>query len=107
LYQNKANKTSIEGSINYIGPMQRRGSLCRLKLDLTADEKLVMSPVVRDVHHPYSDKPLEGIRAYCYSFEEIFAEKLRALSERARPRDLYDVIHLYRHVAAGLSPIKV
>jgi hypothetical protein len=33
----------------------------------------------------------------CYSFEEVFAEKLRALAERGRPRDLYDVIHLYRH----------
>jgi len=26
----------------------------------------------------------------------VFAEKLRALAERLRPRDLYDVIHLYR-----------
>ncbi len=31
-----------------------------------------------------------------YSYEEIFAEKLRALAERARPRDLYDVVHLYQ-----------
>lgn len=30
-------------------------------------------------------------------FREIFAEKIRALVERLRPRDLYDVIHLYRH----------
>lgn len=27
---------------------------------------------------------------------EIFAEKTRALAERARPRDLYDVINLYK-----------
>jgi len=33
-----------------------------------------------------------------YCFEEIFAEKMRALAERERPRDLYDVVHLYRHV---------
>lgn len=32
----------------------------------------------------------------CYAYEEIFAEKIRALAERARPRDLYDVINLYR-----------
>jgi predicted nucleotidyltransferase component of viral defense system len=32
--------------------------------------------------------------AYC--FEEVFAEKLRALAERQRPRDLYDVVNLYR-----------
>jgi len=33
----------------------------------------------------------------CYSFEELFAEKLRALLERERPRDLYDVIHLFQY----------
>ena len=35
--------------------------------------------------------------ARCYSYEEVFAEKVRALAERARPRDLYDVINLFRH----------
>ena len=30
----------------------------------------------------------------CYSLYEIFAEKLRALVQRTRPRDIYDVIHL-------------
>lgn len=28
--------------------------------------------------------------------QEVFAEKTRALAERLRPRDLYDVVHLYR-----------
>jgi hypothetical protein len=32
-----------------------------------------------------------------YAYEEAFGEKLRALGERARPRDLYDVVNLYRH----------
>jgi predicted nucleotidyltransferase component of viral defense system len=27
----------------------------------------------------------------------LFGEKLRALAERCRPRDLYDVVHLHRH----------
>jgi len=64
---------------------------------LTDDEVVVLDPIFRDVHHPYSDKPQEGISVLCYPFEEVFAEKIRALAERARPRDLYDVIHLYRH----------
>ena len=38
-----------------------------------------------------------GIWANCYAYEEAFGEKLRALGERARPRDLYDVVNLYRH----------
>ena len=51
------------------------------------------------MHHPYSDEPEDGIEVLSYCFEEVFAEKLRALSERERPRDLYDVIHLHRHDA--------
>ena len=50
----------------------------------------------REVHHPYSDRPQRGIQVATYCFEEVFAEKLRALAERLRPRDLYDVVHLYR-----------
>jgi len=33
----------------------------------------------------------------CYSVAELFGEKLRALAERCRPRDLYDVVHMHRH----------
>ena len=77
--------------------MQRRGDTPRIKLDLTNDELLVLEPATREVHHPYSDKPADGIHVQCYSFEEVFAEKIRALAERERPRDLYDVVHLYRH----------
>ena len=32
-----------------------------------------------------------------YAYEEAFGEKVRALGERTRPRDLYDVINLYRN----------
>jgi len=77
--------------------LQRRGDSPRIKLDLTCDEILVLEPAVRDVHHPYTDRPDGGIRVQCYSYEEVFAEKVRALAERERPRDLYDVVHLYRH----------
>ena len=33
----------------------------------------------------------------CYSLPELLGEKLRALAERCRPRDLYDVVHTHRH----------
>ena len=97
VYTNLRGKVSAQGKIAYRGPLQPRGDLPRIKLDLTNDEVLVLPSVSREVHHPYSDKAGHGIFAHCYSFEEIFAEKLRALAERERPRDLYDVIHLYRH----------
>jgi len=100
IYQNPRGHLSVEGRVGYRGPLQRRGDPARVKLDLTDDEVLVLEPVAREVHHPYSDRPPEGIQARCYSYEEVFAEKLRALTERERPRDLYDVIHLYRHTGA-------
>jgi len=64
-----------------------------IKLDLTTDEILVLETVKKSVHHPFSDDPVDGIKARCYAFEEVIAEKIRALAQRARPRDLYDVIH--------------
>ncbi|MEX2365976.1 MAG: nucleotidyl transferase AbiEii/AbiGii toxin family protein, partial [Pseudohongiellaceae bacterium] len=101
-YTNPRGNNSAQGRVGYRGPMQRRGDLPRIKLDLTDDEVLVMEPVMRAVHHPYSDRPAEGIHVLCYDFEEVFAEKVRALAERERPRDLYDVVHLYRR--EGLNP---
>jgi len=38
----------------------------------------------RHVHHPYSDLPQHGIEVSTYCFEEVFAEKVRALAERLR-----------------------
>jgi len=95
--QNPRGGISVEGRVAFRGPMGMGGDLPRVRLDLTADEVLVLEPVMRKVHHPYSDNPTEGIEVLCYAFEEVFAEKTRALKERLRPRDLYDVVHLYRH----------
>jgi hypothetical protein len=58
---------------------------------------VVLPSVMRPVSHVYSDVPAEGITARCYAFEEVFGEKIRALGERSRPRDLYDVINLFRN----------
>jgi len=58
------------------------GGWPKIKLDLTADERLVLPSVCREVFHPYSDRPEGGISANCYAYEEAFGEKLRALGER-------------------------
>lgn len=59
VYQNKRGGMSAEGRFSYIGPMLRRGHPSRIKLDLTNDEALVLEPVMREAHHPYSDRPEE------------------------------------------------
>jgi predicted nucleotidyltransferase component of viral defense system len=96
VFTNPRGKFSAQGRVGYRGPLGRAGDPPRIKLDLAADEVLVLTPVQRPVHHPYSDLPGAGIHVLSYSFEEVFAEKMRALAERQRPRDLYDVVHLYR-----------
>jgi predicted nucleotidyltransferase component of viral defense system len=98
IYDNPRGKPNCQGKIAYRGPVSpTSGGWPKIKLDLTADERLVLPSVRREVFHPYSDKPEGGIRANCYKYEEAFGEKLRALGERTRPRDLYDVVNLYRH----------
>lgn len=98
IYENPRGKPNCQGKIAYRGPVSpTSGGWPKIKLDLTADEKLVLPSVRREVFHPYSDKPEGGIWANCYAYEEAFGEKLRALGERTRPRDLYDVVNLYRH----------
>jgi len=98
VFQNRRDRPAGQGRISYRGPIApSSGDLPRIKLDLTADEVLVLPPVDRPVSHPYSDAPEGAIKVRCYSYEEVFAEKVRALGERARPRDLYDVINLFRH----------
>jgi len=103
IYENPKGKNSAQGRVYYRGPLQRRGEPPRIKLDLTSDEILVLKPIMREIHFPYSDKPNNGFFIQCYCFEEVFAEKLRALAERLRPRDLYDVIHLYRLDTLGVD----
>jgi predicted nucleotidyltransferase component of viral defense system len=99
VYRNKRGGLNCEGRVYYNGPLRRSRSsdLPRIKLDLTVDELVLLPPVRRVVAHPYSDRPGREIVARCYTFEEIFAEKIRALGERTRPRDLYDVVNLFRH----------
>ena len=67
---------------------------------MTADELVVLPPVTVEIFHPYSDMPEEGIEVLAYDYVEAFAEKFRALAERTRPRDLYDVVNLYRNTDA-------
>ncbi len=88
---------SAQGKIHYNGPLNRKRGVASIKLDLTTDEILVLDTVRRKVNHSYSDEPEQGIYANCYAFEEVVAEKIRALAQRIRPRDLYDVVHFFRN----------
>jgi len=98
-FSNPRGHISVQGKLAYRGPLLPRGSLPRIKLDLTTDETLVQPPVRLAIAHPYPDAHSVVENVLGYSHVEIFAEKIRALAERLRPRDLYDVVNLYRHAA--------
>ena len=84
-----------EGSIYYRGPRNARIP-ARIKLDISGAEKVACPTILRDISHPYSDSLPAPAQVRCYAFEEVFAEKLRAMGERGRPRDLYDIVLLFR-----------
>ena len=89
---------SAEGRIYYRGPRNAPG-VASIRIDLTVAEQVVRPTVLRPIAHEYPDPLPSPAEVRCYSFEEAFAEKLRAMGERARPRDLYDIITLYRRSA--------
>ncbi len=84
-----------EGSIYYRGP-RGMGRPARIKLDICGSESIARPTVLRAISHPYTDLLPEPAQVRCYAFEEVFAEKLRAMGERGRPRDLYDIVLLFR-----------
>jgi len=96
---------SAEGRVYYRGP-RNTPDFARIKIDLTAAEQVMRPTVSRQIAHPYPDPLPVPASVRCYSFAELFAEKIRAMGERSRPRDLYDIVNLFRrkeiHPQAGL-----
>lgn len=86
---------STYGRIYYRGPLNTPGP-ASIKIDLDGDEQVLRPTVLRRIAHAYSDEPPSPAEIRCYSFEELFAEKIRAMGERTRPRDLYDIVNLFR-----------
>ncbi len=101
IFVNPRGNLVCQGKLSYAGPISpRTGGWPRIKLDLTAVERVVLPPVRVPIFHPYSDAPADSIEVLAYDYIEAFAEKFRALAERTRPRDLYDVVNLYRNTEA-------
>jgi len=95
-HKNRRGNATTQGRVAYRGP-SNPPTLPKVKIDLTSDELLVGPTVRRSILHPYSDaEELRG-EVQSYSIVELLAEKTRALAERCRPRDLYDVVNIHRH----------
>jgi len=86
-------KNGFRASV-YFRVLRSSGNPLGVKLDLTGrDKEVILLPLEsRRIIHPYSDDV--DAEALTYSLVEVIAEKIRALFERTRPRDLYDVWQL-------------
>lgn len=104
--QNRRGNPTTQGRIAYRGP-SNPPSLPKIKFDLTQDEVLVNPAIRRKISHPYSDADYMSGRILSYSIVELLAEKMRALAERCRPRDLYDVVNIHRHLDLLEDPMPV
>lgn len=79
------------------------GSPLKIKIDVTKNENehIIDQITQKVINHPYSDTI--DTKVFTYSLEEIFAEKTRSLFERTRPRDVYDVWNLSKHIKFDTS----
>lgn len=106
-FKDRLRRPTFFGKIAYRGPMGDRGSLPRVVLDITRHEKVVDKSAHRYIFHPYPDALPSGLKVSAYSLEEVLAEKTRALYDRTRPRDLYDVVHILENYSAAIDLNKV
>jgi predicted nucleotidyltransferase component of viral defense system len=88
-------KTGFRGKIYFNIIKNAAGTPLSIKVDITNyDNEIILLPTEKKkVFHSYSDELNAEIEVY--SLEEIFTEKIRALIQRTRARDLYDTGMLY------------
>ncbi len=87
----------------YFRILRSTGNPLKIKMDITKKEnEIILNPIQKkNIIHIYSDKINEQINVY--TLEEMFAEKVRSLFERTRPRDLYDVWYLNKKMTFDKS----
>ncbi len=90
--------------------------LCRIKLEITHDEPVMLTPVARTLIHNYAEDLAPIIMTY--SLDEIVAEKLRTLLQtdaklqlrgwnRPRARDYYDLWRIIGDFHNELNMIRI
>jgi predicted nucleotidyltransferase component of viral defense system len=100
--QGKQGRATFEGSVYYRGPLDTP-EVARVLFDITRHEPVLNSTGRRPIFHPYPDPLPDGSAVTAYSLSELLAEKTRALYERSRPRDLYDVVYLLENRPDGFD----
>ena len=82
--------------------MGARYSLCKLIIDISYREKVILQPIVKTIGRFLEEIPEFDI--FVMQEREILAEKVRAILTRARARDIYDLwFLLQRNVPLDLT----
>jgi len=90
--------------------------LCRIKIEITHDEAVILSPEYKTILHGYEEQ-IDCVVA-CYHIEEIVAEKLRALLQthkklvtrgwnRPRARDYYDLWCILKNYSSSVDTTRL
>ncbi len=82
----------------FVGPLAFPNLLL---MDFTLDEPVILPPVRRPVVTTLFDSPRPIVQTY--ALEELLAEKLRSILQRAKSRDYYDVWRLLGEKAASFD----
>lgn len=93
-----------------------RAALCRIKIEITHDEPIILSPVYKLITHGYEEDL--SCELACYHIEEIIAEKMRALLQtqqklvtkgwaRPRARDYYDLWCVLKNYKTSIDHARI
>ena len=100
LIDNENRKGNLQVRIYFRGPLPYNGSPPTIKIDITNNESVLLPINLNNIIHRYSDYCLfKNIKIPCYSLEEMFAEKVRALCGQRKfavSRDVYDIYQLLK-----------
>ena len=103
----KKTKTSLNLILRIKGPLYigTRQSLCKLRIDISFREKILLPPKIKTIGRFMEEIPEFDVLVMCE--EEILAEKIRAILTRVKARDVYDLWFLLKQeIKPDLSLIK-
>ncbi len=102
-----AGEEAYKGTIYFIGPRGDQRNPLRIKFDITHFEIIVQTLQKKEIIHPYSDANECLCKILTYNIDEIIAEKMRALLQRTRPRDYYDIWYILKNIQKSVSSKEV
>ncbi|MGC8676272.1 MAG: nucleotidyl transferase AbiEii/AbiGii toxin family protein, partial [Candidatus Micrarchaeia archaeon] len=91
--------TGIRSELFIEGPLfstEKKGH--KIKIDISLRNDLVLKPLPQTIVSKYSD--VGSITLYLLQINEMLAEKLCAIAERSKARDLYDAYFILKHKSA-------